>query len=263
MLYSLDISPIAFSIASIDVYWYGISYAASFLIAWQLLILLARRPNSRVTPQAVSDVVFYSAVGVVFGGRLGSLLFYHLEHFFQNPLIFFNFKDGGMSFHGGMLGVGVALYFFAKKLDIKFFLLSDFIIPVVPVGLFFGRIANFINGELWGKPTSLPWAVVFPHSYAGGVGRHPSQLYEAALEGGLLFVVLWLYVSKPRPMGTATALFIFGYGVIRFLIEFVREPDSHIGYIAFGWLTIGQCLTIPMILGGAVLFWLSSRMKRE
>ncbi|HSR62443.1 MAG TPA: prolipoprotein diacylglyceryl transferase, partial [Gammaproteobacteria bacterium] len=177
----------------------------------------------------------------------------------DHPIAIFNITQGGMSFHGGLLGVLVGLWFFGRKTGKGFFMVSDFLAPVVPIGLGCGRIGNFINGELWGGPSNLPWAMVFPDPRAGNIARHPSQLYEALLEGLVLFIVLWLYSAKPRPTMSVSGLFLLGYGVFRFAVEFVREPDAHIGYLAWGWLTMGQALSAPMIVVGTILLSLAYR----
>lgn len=252
MLTYPNIDPIAFSIGPLHVRWYGISYVVAILIAWWLCSLRARKSPSWSGDQ-VADLVFYSTLGILIGGRLGSVLFYNLPYYLDNPLEVLMINKGGMSFHGGLLGVAAAMLFFAKKYGKLFFTVSDFVAPVVPLGLFFGRIANFINGELWGAPSMLPWAMVFPDPRAGGIPRHPSQLYEALLEGLLLFIILWWFTSKPRPLMAATGLFLLGYGVFRSLIEFVREPDANIGYLAWDWLTMGQVLSLPMIILGVIL----------
>jgi phosphatidylglycerol:prolipoprotein diacylglycerol transferase len=252
MLTYPNIDPIAFSIGPLHVRWYGISYVVAILTAWCLCSLRARKSPSWSGDQ-VADLVFYSTLGILIGGRLGSVLFYNLPYYLDNPLEVFMINKGGMSFHGGLLGVTAAMLFFAKKYGKLFFTVSDFVAPVVPLGLFFGRIANFINGELWGAPSMLPWAMVFPDPRAGGIPRHPSQLYEALLEGLLLFIILWWFTSKPRPLMAATGLFLLGYGVFRSLIEFVREPDANIGYLAWDWLTMGQVLSLPMIILGVIL----------
>ena len=257
MLAFPDIDPVAFSLGPLQVRWYGLSYLAGLLIAWWLLNRRARRPDSGFSADQVADLVFYSMLGIFIGGRLGSVLFYNFDGFLQAPLMLFKIHQGGMSFHGGLLGALAATFWLAGKIDKPFFVLTDFVAPVVPVGLFLGRIANFVNGELWGRASTLPWAMVFPDPRAGNIARHPSQLYEAGLEGLLLFVILWLFSARPRPVKAVSGLFFLGYGTVRFLVEFVRQPDQHIGYIAFDWLTMGQLLTLPMIIFGAVLLLLA------
>ena len=197
-------------------------------------------------------MVFFATLGIIVGGRLGSVLFYNLPYYLDHPIDIFKINQGGMSFHGGLIGALLAMLWFARKTNSGFFNVIDFIAPVVPIGLGCGRIGNFVNGELWGTPSALPWAMIFPDPRAGGIARHPSQLYEALLEGLLLFVILWLYSSKPRPMMAVSGLFLLGYGVFRFGVEFVRVPDAHIGNLAFGWVTMGQVLSFPMIILGIV-----------
>jgi phosphatidylglycerol:prolipoprotein diacylglycerol transferase len=190
-------------------------------------------------------------MGVILGGRLGYILFYNFSAFLEEPLILFKIWQGGMSFHGGMLGVFAAMAWFAKKQNCSLWQLTDLIAPIAPIGLGAGRIGNFINSELWGRPTDVPWAMIFPNG--GDVARHPSQLYEAFLEGFVLFVILWIYTQKPRPTMAATGLAVAGYGVFRFSIEFYRLPDAQLGYLALDWVTMGQILSLPMIIVGASL----------
>lgn len=209
----------------------------------------------------ISDLIFYCALGVIIGGRIGYILFYSLPDFLNDPLFIFKTWLGGMSFHGGVIGVTIALYFFAKKMQLPFLTVSDFLVPLAPLGLMFGRIGNFINGELWGRITTMPWGMVFPK--AGALPRHPSQLYEALLEGLLLFIILWVYSNKPRPRGTVSGLFLIGYGVLRFFCEFFRTPDVQLGFIAFDWMTMGQLLSIPMIIAGIIMMAVSIKNKYE
>ena len=193
-------------------------------------------------------------IGIILGGRIGYVLFYDLPVYIHDPMEIMRIWNGGMSFHGGLLGVLGAFWYFARTRGRTFLEVSDFIAPLIPQGLFFGRLGNFINGELWGKVSDAPWAVVFPG--AGPLPRHPSQLYEAALEGLLLFIILWVFSLKPRKVGAVSGLFALAYGVFRFAVEFVRMPDVQLGYLAFGWLTMGQLLCVPLILAGA---WLLCR----
>lgn len=255
------IDPIAFSVGPLAIRWYGLSYIAGIVLGWWLL--RRRGPRQGWDNDAIADLVFYVVLGVIIGGRLGSVLFYNLPYYLDNPLAVLKIWQGGMSFHGGLIGSLLAVWWFARSRGRTFFAATDFLAPVVPLGLCFGRIANFINGELWGKPTDLPWAMVFPDPAAGGLARHPSQLYQAALEGLLLFVILWIYSSRPRPTMAVSGLFLVGYGTFRFLVEFVREPDAQLGYIAFGWLTMGQLLCIPMILIGEWLLVMAYKKQRE
>jgi len=258
-----DIDPVLFSIGPLSVHWYGFMYLAGFALSWLLMRLRAGRLGLQQTPQRIDDLLFYGALGVILGGRVGYVLFYGMEQFLVNPLYLFQIWDGGMSFHGGLLGVLLAMWLFGRSAGYRFFELTDFIAPMVPVGLFAGRIGNFINGELWGKPGEVPWAVQvpcsrFPDACAGtksgfSAPLHPSQLYEAGLEGLLLFLILWIYSARPRPTMAVSGLFLLGYGVFRFMVEFVRTPDAHLGYLAFDWFTMGQLLTLPMVIAGAVL----------
>lgn len=247
------IDPVAFKVGPVAVHWYGLSYIVGIALGWGLLHDRAGRSDGRWTRDQVADLVFYAALGGVLGGRLGYILFYNLEAYLAEPLGIFAVWRGGMSFHGGALGMSLALAWYARACKRSFFELADFLVPVIPVGLGLGRIANFVNQELWGAPTDLPWGVVFTNPVAGGVARHPSQIYEALLEGLLLFVILNLLARKPRPHGTLLGCFLMLYAVFRFAVEFVREPDAHIGYLAFDWLTMGQLLSVPMFVIGLVL----------
>lgn len=249
-----EIDPIAISIGPLAVRWYGLMYVIGILGGWWLGRVQARRPWSPLTVEQVDDLVTWIALGVILGGRVGSVLFYNFGDFVQNPLMLFQIWKGGMSFHGGFLGVALALWLYSRKAGVPFFAITDMIAPVVTVGLGAGRIGNFINGELWGKPTDVPWAVV-----VNGVPVHPSQLYEACLEGLVLFLLTWTFARKQRPLKSVTGVFMVGYGLARFAVEFVRVPDAHIGYMAWGWLTRGQVLTAPMILVGLVLLYLAYR----
>ena len=259
MLTYPDIDPIAISLGPLKIRWYGISYVVGILLAWWLLRLRATRFH--LTYEQVADLIFYATVGIILGGRLGSVLFYNLPYYLEHPLEIIMINHGGMSFHGGLVGVLVAMWYFGRKINKGFFEVSDFLAPVVPVGLFFGRIANFINGELWGAPSNLPWAMVFPNPLAGGIPRHPSQLYEALLEGVLLFIILWWYSAKPRPAMAVSGLFLLGYGVFRSLVEFVRVPDANIGYLALGWVTMGQVLSLPMIIAGIIMMVMALKKR--
>lgn len=262
MLTYPNIDPVALDLGLVQIRWYGISYVVGILLAWWLLKIRARQPERGFSQQQVGDLVFYCMVGIIIGGRLGSVLFYYPEYYLQHPLEIFYLQQGGMAFHGGLVGVIVAAWLYARKQKQPFFAVTDFIAPVVPVGLFCGRIANFINAELWGAPSTLPWAMVFPDPAAGGIARHPSQLYEALLEGLLLFVLLWWYSSRPRTRATVSGLFLLLYGLFRFLVEFVREPDAHIGYLAFDWFTMGQALSLPMIVLGLLIIVISRRKSQ-
>jgi phosphatidylglycerol:prolipoprotein diacylglycerol transferase len=254
-----DLNPVAIAIGPLKIHWYGIMYVFGFVAGWWLGVVRARRPGSGWKPAEVGDILFYIALGVIVGGRLGYVLFYKPAHYLAHPLEVFALWDGGMSFHGGLIGVILAMAWFARATQRGFFAVADFVAPLTPLGLGAGRLGNFINQELWGAPTDLPWGMVF--RTGGNVARHPSQLYELALEGIALFVILWLYSRRPRAAGAVSGLFLVGYGAFRFLVEFVREPDAHLGYLAFGWLTMGQVLTLPMILLGGWLLWRASRVS--
>jgi phosphatidylglycerol:prolipoprotein diacylglycerol transferase len=249
-----EFDPVALRIGPLAVRWYGITYLVGFAAAWYLGKRRAARADSPVTALQVDDLIFYAALGIILGGRIGYMLFYGFDQLEQNPLNIFRIWEGGMSFHGGLLGVLAAMWLYARRLGKGFFEVMDFVAPLVPLGLGAGRIGNFINGELWGAPTTVPWAFI-----VNGEARHPSQLYEAGLEGLALFTILWLYSSRPRPTMAVSALFLLGYGLFRFSVEFVRLPDAHIGYLAFGWVTMGQVLTLPMLVLGLILWGLSRR----
>jgi phosphatidylglycerol---prolipoprotein diacylglyceryl transferase len=231
------IDPVAFTLGPVAVHWYGLSYIVG--------IGLGR--------DQVADLVFYAALGAVLGGRLGYILFYNLESYLAQPLSILAVWRGGMSFHGGLLGMTLALAWFARANQRGFLEVADYLVPVVPIGLGLGRIANFVNQELWGAPTLQPWGVLFTSPAAGGVARHPTQLYEAFLEGLVIFLILNWLARKPRAHGTLLASFLIFYAMFRFVVEFVREPDAHIGYLAFDWLTMGQLLSVPMLLIGLVM----------
>lgn len=243
-----DIDPVALSLGPLKVRWYGLMYVIGFVAAWWLARRRAAQPGSTWKPVDVDDLVFYAALGVILGGRLGWVLFYGLGDIASNPLQVLKVWEGGMSFHGGLLGVLAALAFFARQRGRKIADVFDFTAPLPAVGLLAGRIGNFINGELWGKPTDFPLAFI-----VDGQARHASQLYEAALEGLVLFIILWVYTAKPRPRLAPSGLFLLGYGTFRFLVEFVRVPDADPGYLYGGWLTMGQVLSSPMILIGIAL----------
>lgn len=279
MTYLHQIDPIAFSIGPVAVHWYGIMYLLGFGAAWWLgnrRIAAGRLPG--VNADAFSDLLFYAMIGVVLGGRIGYMLFYTPGAFLDNPALLFRVWEGGMSFHGGLVGVLIASLWWSRKHKLHFFDTMDFVAPLVPLGLGFGRLGNFIGAELWGKTTDGSWGVVFPHSlpaelaqlspealrtlHASGAldayARHPSQLYQAALEGLVLFVVLWWASRKPRGRYLVSGLFALLYGVFRFAVEFVRMPDNGV-YLAWGWFTKGQLLSIPLIVLGVYLVWRSRR----
>jgi phosphatidylglycerol:prolipoprotein diacylglycerol transferase len=254
-----NIDPIAFELGPFAVRWYGLAYVTGICIAWWLLRSRARKNSSEWSLVQVDDLIFYAALGVVLGGRIGYVLFYNLPTYLSDPSAILKVWQGGMSFHGGLLGCWFAMWLFARKTEKSWLGVGDFLAPVVPIGLFLGRIANFINSELWGEPTGLAWGVVFPDPAAGGVPRHPSQLYEAFLEGLVLFAILWMFSRKPRPLGSVSGMAMFWYGCFRFLVEFVRTPDAHLGYLAMDWLTMGQILSAPMIVIGALMIVIGYR----
>ncbi|HEX7770586.1 MAG TPA: prolipoprotein diacylglyceryl transferase [Dokdonella sp.] len=273
-----QIDPIAISLGPLRVHWYGLMYALGFLAAWWLgraRIRAGRLPG--VDGDAFSDLLFYSMLGVILGGRLGWVLFYGLGELARDPLMIVRVWDGGMSFHGGLVGVLLAAWLWSRRHRLHFFDTMDFVAPLVPPGLGFGRIGNYVGGELWGKYTAADWGVVFPSGlpepYRGldpaalkaqfdagaldAFARHPSQLYQAVLEGLVMFAVLWWFSSKPRPRYAVSGMFALMYGVFRFIVEFVRVPDAQLGYLAFGWLTMGQVLSLPLVLLGLFLLWRS------
>jgi phosphatidylglycerol:prolipoprotein diacylglycerol transferase len=255
-----EINPIAFYLGPLPVHWYGLMYLVGFVGCWSVLawrIKTSSFPRC-LTVEQLSDVLFYAALGIIIGGRVGYMLFYDWQDLTEHPLRVFEIWKGGMSFHGGLIGVILAIGFYAHKIKKSLVDITDFIAPVIPIGLAAGRIGNFINGELWGRVTDVPWAMVFPN--AGELPRHPSQLYEFFLEGILLFLILWFFSMKPRPRWAVSGLFLFFYGVFRFTIEFFREPDVQIGFVAMGWMTKGQLLCIPMIvLGLGMIIWAYKR----
>jgi phosphatidylglycerol:prolipoprotein diacylglycerol transferase len=260
MLVHPDFDPVAFSLGPLHVRWYGLMYLIAFLVGWALGRYRVKQPGSGWTAEQMDDLVFYIALGVILGGRIGYILFYSFSNFLHDPLVLFRIWEGGMSFHGGFLGVLLAMGLFARKYHKGFWPTVDFIAPLIPPGLFFGRIGNFINGELWGRVTDVPWGMVF-HQTGDGLPRHPSQLYQAALEGVALFMIVWLFSAKPRPTMAVSGVFALSYGVFRFLVELVRQPDPQLGYLAFDWLTMGQLLSLPLIAVGVILLGLAYRRK--
>lgn len=277
-----DINPIAIPLPfwPHGIHWYGLMYLLAFGVAWwmgTLRIRAGRLPG--IDENGFGDLLFYGMLGVVLGGRVGYVLFYAFDEFLKQPLFLFKINEGGMSFHGGMLGVMIAAAWWSRARRLHFFDTMDFVAPLVPVGLGFGRLGNYIGGELWGKLTGGQWGVIFPRSdlgpysnlpmeelrklHASGVldayARHPSQLYQAAWEGVVMFLALYVYSRKPRPRYAVSGVFALLYGAFRFLVEFVRVPDEKLGYLAFGWVTMGQVLSLPLILVGLALLWLSRR----
>lgn len=270
------IDPVVVALGPLKIHWYGLMYLLAFGSAWWLGRKRAALSKGLISPAQVDDLIFYGAIGVVVGGRVGSVLFYNFDSFLQNPLYLFKIWQGGMSFHGGFIGVIVAMEVYRRKLGCGFFQITDFIAPISPLGLAAGRLGNFINGELWGAPSDLPWAMKlscqqFPaHQYTDYAGalcaqpRHPSMLYEMILEGLVLFVILWIYTKKARPLMAASGLFLLGYGFFRSIVEWIRLPDAHIGYLLnTDWLTMGMILSVPMIILGAVIMRLAYTRENE
>ena len=249
-------NPIAFSIGPVKVHWYGITYLLGFGAGWLLARKRAAKPGSSWKPQDVDDLIFFAMLGVIFGGRIGYVLFYGLSFWAKDLLYPFKIWDGGMSFHGGMLGVIIAVSVFAWRRRRNVADVLDFTAPLPCLGLFFGRIGNFINSELWGKVTTVPWGF-----NVNGEVRHASQLYESVFEGLFLFAVIWVFTLRPRPRLAPSGLFLIVYGIVRFAIEFVRVPDQHIGYLAGGWLTEGQVLSFPMVIVGIALLAYAYRKR--
>ena len=263
MIHYPQIDPVALSLGPISVYWYGMTYVVGLIFAWWLGKQRAQLAQSPVAEEQIDDLIFYAALGIVAGGRIGYALFYGAGSLWDDPLRVFRLWEGGMAFHGGFLGVVIAMWLFSRHQKIEFGALVDFIAPLAPVGLALGRIGNFINQELWGRPADVPWAMVFPADPLG-LARHPSQLYQFAMEGVLLFFVLFWYTRSPRPRWSAAGLFLLGYGLFRSLAEFFREPDAHIGFDALGWMTRGQLLSLPMIaVGAAIMIWAYRRDAKK
>jgi phosphatidylglycerol:prolipoprotein diacylglycerol transferase len=255
MLVHPEFDPIAFSLGPLAVRWYGLMYLAGFALFWWLGRLRSREAWRGMSQRDVEDLLFYGVLGVIIGGRLGYVLFYKPGHYLDNPLEALMLWKGGMASHGGIIGVIVAMWLFARVRGKRFLQVADFVTPLVPLGLAAGRVGNFINGELWGRPADpaiWPWAMVFPQA-GDALPRHPSQLYQVGLEGIALFVLLWWFSRRPRPVGQVGAMFLIGYGVLRFIAEFGREPDAFLGLLALQ-LSMGQWLSVPMIVAGLALF---------
>lgn len=274
----INFDPVAVSIGPLNIHWYGVMYLLAFLSFW----LIGNRRAMRQTwwgwsKQDVSDILFYGMLGVVLGGRIGYMLFYGFELLVQNPLSLFKVWDGGMSFHGGLLGVIFAMAWFVRRTHKSFWQVADFVAPMVPLGLAFGRLGNFIGGELWGRLTDVPWAMIFARSTGFRAGetaalneawrsgaldhlaRHPSQLYQAGMEGLALFLILMWYSRKPRPRAAISGLFLLGYGIFRLIVEFFRQPDEQLGFVAMQWLTMGMLLSLPMIVAGIIIMLFAHR----
>lgn len=263
MLVYPRIDPVAFSLGPLHVHWYGLMYLFAFLVGWGLARWRASRPAWRAlgwNGPRVDDMVTWIMIGVIVGARLGYVLFYDFSSFASDPIEIIRVWNGGMSFHGGLIGVLLALWWWSRQQGFRFFDVVDFVAPMVPPGLFFGRLGNFINGELWGGVTDSPFGMIFPSG--GALPRHPSQLYEAGLEGVCLFLIVWIFSSRIRPSGRIAGIFALGYSLFRFLVEFVRQPDPQLGYLAFGWLTMGQLLCIPLFFAGVWLLVRQAPMPR-
>ncbi|MGB5163733.1 MAG: prolipoprotein diacylglyceryl transferase [Woeseiaceae bacterium] len=258
MLTYPEFDPVIFALGPLKIRWYGMMYVVGFVAGWWLAKRRAQQAHSTIKPEQVDDLVFYVMLGVILGGRLGYTLFYGWQDIAADPLYIFKIWEGGMSFHGGLAGVLIAMWLYGRKLGNTMWQMTDFVAPLVPIGLGMGRIGNFINGELWGKPTEVPWGIM----YRGQV-LHPNQLYEALLEGLLLFLILWFYSAKPRPYMAVSGLFLLLYGIFRVFIEFFRVPDAHIGYLAGGWVTMGHVLSAPMVVAGAVLMFMAYRADKK
>lgn len=250
--------PVALQIGPLGIHWYGLMYLIGFLsVLWLGKYRARQQPTAGWKSTEIDDILFYGALGVIIGGRLGYVVFYQPSYYLTHPHEIVYLWQGGMSFHGGFLGVLAAMVFFARKTGKRWLAVMDFVAPLVPLGLGAGRLGNFINGELWGRATDVPWGMIFPQ--ADRLARHPSQLYQFALEGIVLFILLWWYSSKPRPVGAVSGLFLIGYGSFRFLVEYTREPDSFLGLLAMN-LSMGQWLSLPMIMIG---IWMLRRALRR
>ena len=259
-----EIDPVALSLGPLKIHWYGIMYVLAFAFAWRLALRSSQRPWSPIKKAQIEDLIVYGAFGVILGGRFGYMLFYSADKWLSDPAMLLRIWEGGMSFHGGLIGVTLAILIYGRKYQIPFLSLADFVAPLVPTGLFFGRMGNFIGQELYGRPTDVPWAMVFP-SDPEQLPRHPSQLYEAALEGLVLFFIVNLYARKPRLYGSVAGMFLIFYGIFRFSVEFVRQPDAQFAgqsalLESFNWMTRGQTLCIPMIVLG--LWFMRGTLKK-
>ena len=271
-----DIDPVVVALGPVKIHWYGMMYLIAFASVWWLGKRRASQPHSIIRPDQIDDLVFYGALGAVLGGRIGSVFFYNIDSFINDPLYLLKIWQGGMSFHGGFMGVLIAMEWYRRKIGCSFFQLTDFIAPLIPLGLAAGRLGNFINAELWGAPGTVPWAMKLsceqfpPDRYVDFAGplcfspRHPSQLYEMIFEGLLLFILLWLISAKPRPVMTVSGYFLMLYGVARTGVEFIRLPDAHIGYLLnTDWLTKGIVLSVPMIIFGIGFIIFAHRKNRD
>ncbi|MBO4119535.1 prolipoprotein diacylglyceryl transferase [Cupriavidus gilardii] len=264
MLIHPNFDPIAIHLGPLAIRWYGLMYLAGFIMFMWFGRIRLRQPQVAAqgwTARDIDDLLFYGVLGVILGGRLGYVLFYKPSFYLSHPLDIFKVWEGGMAFHGGFLGVVIAMWVFSKVRGRPWMEVTDFIAPMIPCGLAAGRLGNFINGELWGRPTDLPWGMVFPQA-GDNIARHPSQLYQFAGEGVALFVILWLFARHPRPMGAVSGAFLLGYGVFRFLAEFAREPDNFLGLLALNF-SMGQWLSLPMIVAGAAMMWWAYRRQPQ
>ncbi|MBF0184900.1 MAG: prolipoprotein diacylglyceryl transferase [Magnetococcales bacterium] len=253
-----NLDPVLLQIGPLAIRWYGMMYTLAFLLGWPLLQARAKRFLPQLTPEKVSDLLFWILLGVLFGGRIGYILFYQFEYYLAEPLAVFRIWEGGMAFHGGLLGVLTVCLLFSRRHQFSCLALADLVAPIAPIGFFLGRLGNFINAELWGRVTDLPWGMIFPGG--GPLPRHPSQLYQAALEGLALFLLLQWLGRVARPPGFLLGWFLAGYGLCRLVVEFVREPDPQLGLLALD-LTMGQWLSLPMILAGLALWRYSLRQR--
>jgi phosphatidylglycerol:prolipoprotein diacylglycerol transferase len=258
-----DIDPVAFEIGPLQLRWYGLMYLIGFVLAWILARHRAKKTGSGWRKSEIPDLITYCALGVIIGARLGYVIFYDFSGFISRPWEALMIWKGGMSFHGGLIGVIFCLYLYSLKTRRPFLAVTDFVAPLAPLGLMFGRIGNFINAELWGRPTDMPWGMIFPDPAAGYIPRHPSQLYQAFFEGFILFIVLWVFSSRSRPVAAVSGLFCLGYGVFRFGSEFFRQPDAHLGFVFLDWMTMGQILSLPMIILGAFLLIFACNRKSD
>lgn len=258
-----EIDPVALSLGPISIHWYGLMYLTGFSLMWLLGKYRAGLPNSGWNKQEVEDLVFYGAIGLILGGRIGYIIFYNFSAFLADPVILFKVWQGGMSFHGGALGAMAAMMLFARKYNKQFFDITDFMLPLAPPGLFAGRMGNFINAELPGRvaESDIAWGFVYPNM--DNLLRHPSSLYQALTEGILLFIILWLFSSNKKPRMAVSGLFLMSYGVFRFITEFYREPDAHLGFVAFNWMSQGQVLSTPMIIAGIGLIVLAYKNQAK
>ncbi|QAX81443.1 prolipoprotein diacylglyceryl transferase [Candidatus Pseudomonas adelgestsugas] len=264
MLFYPKINPVVVAIGPLQIHWYGLMYLIGIGSVWLLASKRLNRLKPTWTKEEFSDIVFWMSIGMIVGGRLGYVLFYALPVYIANPMLIFAVWKGGMAFHGGFVGVIISAWLFVCRNRKLFFPLMDLIAPFVPIGLGAGRIGNFVNAELWGKPSDVPWAMVFPlFSDPAQLPRHPSQLYQFGLEGVALFLILYIFSRKPRPTMAISGMFLLLYGIFRCIVELIRMPDAQLGYLAWGWLTMGQILSMPMILFGLSLLWWAYNFRQK